>query len=190
MIDMLDTVNAQVQARAARLVDTIVKPRSVVEIGLGGGGFFTKMRRNVEFVGVDPSTTVVRTFNTRYAEPRRVIAYRGNVSMLPAPDACCDCVVTLGTVSRWHSSAAALGEFRRVLKPGGTLVLGFATNGEDPYPWDDPAERWQAIDESDVATMFSVSKFEAFYVEKFTDEPLVGDVRRKRDYTIVVADSV
>jgi len=62
----------------------------------------------------------------------------GSAERVPAPDASFDTVVTTFTLCSIPDAAAALGEMRRVLKPGGRLL--FIEHGRAP---DERVRAWQ-----------------------------------------------
>jgi len=58
---------------------------------------------------------------------------RGTAESLPHPDGCFDAVVTTVSFHHWTDKVAAVAEVRRVLRPGGLLVLS--------VPYDNPLRR-------------------------------------------------
>ncbi|HEX5841950.1 MAG TPA: class I SAM-dependent methyltransferase [Pseudomonas sp.] len=113
----------------------------VLEIGIGSG-------LNLEFydaakvsaiVGVDPSAEMQQLAKQRAAAisiPLQMIALE--LGQIQAPDASFDSIVCTFTLCTIPDAVAALGEMRRVLKPGGRLW--FCEHGMAP----DPAVlRWQ-----------------------------------------------
>ncbi|MDQ4119600.1 MAG: class I SAM-dependent methyltransferase, partial [Actinomycetota bacterium] len=55
----------------------------------------------------------------------RVRVGEGSAAATGLPDACADVVVSVNTVAIWPDLDAGLDELRRVLRPGGTLVLSW-----------------------------------------------------------------
>jgi ubiquinone/menaquinone biosynthesis C-methylase UbiE len=55
----------------------------------------------------------------------RVELRRGSVERLPFEDATFDKALAVNSMQVWSDAVAGLREIRRVLKPGGTVVLGF-----------------------------------------------------------------
>lgn len=62
---------------------------------------------------------------------------RGDAMSIPCKDESVDCVVSLSMVEHLTDPGAAIGEMLRVLKPGGTLGLGFPVRN----PWMDAGIR-------------------------------------------------
>jgi hypothetical protein len=73
-------------------------------------------------VGVDVDAASIGHATQRYA--RANLAYvRASVTSLPLADASVDLVVSFETIEHLEAQAAMLAEFRRVLSPGGALVV-------------------------------------------------------------------
>jgi ubiquinone/menaquinone biosynthesis C-methylase UbiE len=112
----------------------------VLEIGIGSGLNLPFYRREVEVVlGIDPSPELL-------ARARRQAAWvhfpvelcRGGAEELPLDDASVDSVVMTWTLCSVAEPARALGEIRRVLRPGGALL--FLEHGQAP---ERSVARWQ-----------------------------------------------
>ncbi|MGA4322386.1 class I SAM-dependent methyltransferase [Ectopseudomonas hydrolytica] len=113
----------------------------VLEIGIGSGlnlGFYDAQRVEV-VVGVDPSAEMQALARERAARcqvPVEMIAME--LGQIQAADASFDDIVCTFTLCTIPDAIAALGEMRRVLKPGGRLL--FCEHGLAP---DLPVVRWQ-----------------------------------------------
>ncbi len=107
----------------------IRKGDRVLEIGFGNGkhlGVAAAASRGFT-AGIDISETMVREAerrNRRLVDSGKMEISRGDVSSLPYGDDSFHKVYTLNTVYFWKDPGKALGEIRRVLKKGGTLVIG------------------------------------------------------------------
>src|SRR4029077_19648788 len=76
--------------------------------------------------GIDHSAASVaaaRAANARWLAGNRVDIQQGSVSDLPFPDSMFDVVTAVETHYYWPDLVADLREIRRVLKPGGRLVV-------------------------------------------------------------------
>jgi SAM-dependent methyltransferase len=96
---------------------------SVIEVGSGDGRSFEHYPAGVErLLAVEPDATA-RTAATERARkaaiPIDVVG--GSAEKLPAEDGAFDAAVLMGVLCSVGDPAAALGELRRVLRPGGEL---------------------------------------------------------------------
>ena len=107
----------------------------VLEVGCGGGlNFALYDAQNVTGVtGVDPSATL-RDMAVRQAlaAPARITVTEGVAESLPFDNAHFDSAVLTFTLCSVANPLQALGEIRRVLKPGGRLL--FCEHGRSPDP--------------------------------------------------------
>jgi SAM-dependent methyltransferase len=102
---------------------------AVLDVGCGGGRTISKLaaiavRGKVH--GIDYSEASVaasRRYNAQAIRAGRVEIHLADVAKLPFPDDTFDLVTGVETHFWWPDIAAGLREIRRVLKPGGTLIL-------------------------------------------------------------------
>lgn len=103
----------------------------ILEIGFGPGRTLEKLIRGLTrgFVaGVDPSELMVSAARKRLArhlEKGKSVVCRGEAARLPFPDGHFNKVFAVHVVYFLPDLSAALREMRRVLEPGGRLLLGF-----------------------------------------------------------------
>lgn len=106
----------------------------LADIGFGGGlGIELLLRRlpvgdGGRVHGVDVSETMVAAASRRFRDSvagGRLQLHVGAMEGLPLPDSAVDAAITLNTIYFVHDLPAAFGEVRRVLRPGGTLAVGF-----------------------------------------------------------------
>ena len=112
------------------LTHTTVESRfTVLDVGCGGGRTVSKlaaMAAQGKVHGIDYSEESVaasRRYNTQAIRAGRVEIHLVDVGKLPFPDNTYDLVTGVETHFWWPDIAAGLREIRRVLKPGGTLIL-------------------------------------------------------------------
>jgi len=126
------------RAERARLVS--LASGTVLEVGIGSG-------LNLPFYGpgvtrlyaVDPSVALCRLGRRRVKDARFPVEFlAASGEHIPLEDAMADTVVTTWSLCTIPDSARALGEIRRVLKPGGRLI--FIEHGRAPDPG---VEAWQ-----------------------------------------------
>ena len=112
------------------LTHTTVESRfTVLDVGCGGGRTISKlaaMAAQGKVHGIDYSEESVaasRRYNAQAIRVGRVEIHLADVGKLPFADNTFDLVTGVETHFWWPDIAAGLREIRRVLKPGGTLIL-------------------------------------------------------------------
>jgi ubiquinone/menaquinone biosynthesis C-methylase UbiE len=105
-----------------------VEPRRVLEVGPGEGELAERMRDELgcEVVAIDQSERMVELTRQRGIDARL-----GDVRELPFDDGEFDCAVAAWMLYHVPDIERALGELRRVLRPGGRLVA--VTNSRDHW---------------------------------------------------------
>jgi ubiquinone/menaquinone biosynthesis C-methylase UbiE len=98
----------------------------VLEVGFGGGGLLAMMlaRDARDLIGVDPSEAALARARRRF-RGKELQLLAGTVEALPLPAAGADKAASVNSLYFWEDLPAALVEIGRVLRPGGTLVLGW-----------------------------------------------------------------
>jgi ubiquinone/menaquinone biosynthesis C-methylase UbiE len=105
------------------------KQLTILDVGWGGGRTIEKLATLAsegKVYGIDYSATSVaaaRSTNAQWIEAGRVVIQQASVSRLPFPDATFDLVSAVETHYYWPHPTTDLREIRRVLKPGGKLVI-------------------------------------------------------------------
>lgn len=107
-----------------------IEPNStVLDIGCGGGvavGLLAAKASDGKVYGIDHSLDMVnlsRKVNKRLIRGGRVEIDHGSVSCLPYSDDMFDTATAFETIEFWPSLSEDLKEVKRVLKPGGTLLV-------------------------------------------------------------------
>lgn len=102
-------------------VSDLVSGRTVLDIGCGEGyGTAALATCAAVVVGIDYDTSVVRHATATYRTPAFVMA---NLAALPIQGTSIDVVVSLQVIEHVWDHAQFLHECRRVLRPGGRLVI-------------------------------------------------------------------
>ena len=107
----------------------------ILDVGCGGGININRMAKKAKKVyGIDYSEESVklsREVNQDLIKEGKVKVLEGNVQSLPFEDETFDIVTAFETVYFWPDIEKSFGEVKRVLKPGGTFLIGMETNGSD-----------------------------------------------------------
>ena len=93
----------------------------IVDLGCGEGSATYLVRR------LDPGNTVIgvdwSAMALKQAQARGVLVVQGGIDRLPLPDTSVDVVIMSELIEHLVDTDAAAEEARRVLRPGGTLLL-------------------------------------------------------------------
>jgi ubiquinone/menaquinone biosynthesis C-methylase UbiE len=172
VLDPSDEVNRHCIQLYHHLTSAVdVAGRDVLEVGCGRGGgsdFVARYLRPRSVTGVDIAHEAVDFCNSHYSAPG--LSYvQGDAEALKFPDAWFDVVINVESSHYYRSMARFLGEARRVLRPGGHLLLvDFRSRHDVP--------KWRA--------QFGTSGFEVVREETITPNifrALVLDNQRKLD---------
>jgi SAM-dependent methyltransferase len=102
----------------------------VLEIGFGNGREIPRVlssSSDLTYLGLDISETMVAeasSFNAATVAEGRVRLVAGSSTAIPVDQAAFDKALAVNTIYFWENPIADLKELRRVLRPGGLLVLG------------------------------------------------------------------
>lgn len=135
--EVLDAVAASLNVRASepamqaictRYMAQIALPSEarVLEIGSGTGATTKLIMQHIapaQLVGIDPSPVFLDMARDTFNENPRVSFAVGEAGATEQPDACFDLVIAHTVYSHLLDAEGALAEARRVLKPGGELVI-------------------------------------------------------------------
>ena len=116
-----------------------IKPDDIVlDVGCGGGININRMAEKAKKVyGVDYSIESVklsREVNRDLIGQGKVEVLEGDVQSLPFEDNTFDIITAFETVYFWPNIEKSFGEVKRVLKAGGTFMMGMESNGSDNIP--------------------------------------------------------
>lgn len=110
----------------AQFIGDVSRLRTL-EVACGRGGFVRKLARSSTLsCGMDFSRAAIAIGHQRWSEldgGSPACFLQGDAQVLPFPDAAFDLVVSCETIEHLPNPDAALREFYRVTKPGGTLFL-------------------------------------------------------------------
>ena len=121
--------NKKLNQYAVQALD--VQPHDrILDMGFGGGVSFKLILANIasgNLTGLDPSATMLSRARKQWARPLasgRLRLAPGSVDKHPFADEAFDKCLTVNTIYFWPNLKAGLKEIKRVLRPGGKLVIG------------------------------------------------------------------
>lgn len=163
---LMNRGNRDLNARAIDLLD--VRPGDrVLDLGFGGGATFpVLLRRGGTVIGVDRAGDMVHAARDRYrteVAAGRVVVQAGDIAALPLEDGGADRILTVNTIYFWPDLPPALRELRRVLVPGGRIVIGIRDGSvmdrvtPDLFTLRTPAEICDALSAAGFADAHAVS---------------------------------
>jgi len=99
----------------------------LLEVGCGGGAFLhDALKSGCKAAAIDHSSDMIRVaceLNQEAIQQKRLEIREGDAGSLPFPDGTFSCAVMTGVFGFISEPVKALAEIRRVLAPGGRLVL-------------------------------------------------------------------
>src|SRR5688572_480585 len=131
-------MNGRHDTIVALLRDLALPPGArVLDAGCGPGNLLAEFARKSETVfALDASPRMLQVARSHIDEAKceNVRFNVGSITALPFADASFDLVCSAGVIEYLHTPEGAIAEFRRVLKPGGILLLP-TTNVLAPAHW-------------------------------------------------------
>ena len=118
----------------------------LVELGCGHGATLAKAAQVIttgSLAGVDFSPVMIahaKKRNRALVNAGRISLHLGNTDQLPFPDGAFTAALSVHTIYFWQDPAAHLKEVRRILAPGGRLMLGFRSAEDDDFVASYPSE--------------------------------------------------
>lgn len=115
-------IESTVRETLARL--TPAPDAQMLDVGCGTGAMLRALADRyprATLSGIDPVPAMLAVARQRL--PAHVELYAGWAESLPFTDACFDVIVSNSAFHYFRQPSVALGEMRRVLRPGGTLVI-------------------------------------------------------------------
>lgn len=117
----------------------------LLEIGVGTGRIAIPLAaQGYRYVGVDISLDMMARLRERLHPGLVVELLRADATALPLRDASVDGAVAVHVLHLIAGWERAVAELRRVIRPGGTLALGF-NDSREQTPTGALRERWQTI---------------------------------------------
>jgi ubiquinone/menaquinone biosynthesis C-methylase UbiE len=169
----LNKVNARVNAIALDRLELRPTDR-VLDVGFGGGLMLRQVLDRLpagSAAGVEVSEPMLRLARRTFRheiDAGRLEVKPGSASAIPYADATFDKASAVNTVHFWPEPAAGLREVRRVLKPGGVLVVALRPR--------DYLERirftkygFTAFEEHELRGLLEAAGFHAIRIERGDD---------------------
>ena len=97
----------------------------VIDVGCGSGRYLQRLAQHpaLRLLGLDLSAGMLADLARTWPAPlRRPPCAVADAQALPLPDAACDVVLAMHMLYHVPDMRRAIGEFRRVLRPGGVLL--------------------------------------------------------------------
>ncbi|MDX1744930.1 MAG: methyltransferase domain-containing protein [Halobacteriales archaeon] len=114
---------ADMRSEAVELADIDTDDR-VLDVGCGTGYATEALLAEAEDVhGLDQSAHQLDQAFAKFGRRGPVRFYRGDAERLPFRDDSFDVVWSSGSIEYWPDPVATLAEFRRVVRPGGTVLV-------------------------------------------------------------------
>jgi ubiquinone/menaquinone biosynthesis C-methylase UbiE len=135
--------------------------QTLLDVGCGTGQLLTAVaetRPQVQLAGVDVSRGMLNVARRRVPSARLI---QGRVEQLPVPGGSVDWLVTTSVFHYVQEPFAARREFRRVLRPGGTLVL---TDWSADYPTMRLQARWSKATDRSFRHVYTALELQAILV--------------------------
>ena len=126
-----DKVVRSVRGALTTALKRLDRPR-LLDLGAGSGRFgWPFVAAGDDYVGVDLSAGMLRVFAEHSAGGRRAILVQADGRALPFADACFDAVLLIAVFGGLTDWRAMVDEARRVLRPGGAIMIGRTAAPED-----------------------------------------------------------
>jgi ubiquinone/menaquinone biosynthesis C-methylase UbiE len=139
--DVMGSVyNRRIYEAITELYDRIVRelemrgPARILDAGAGQGYISVMLASKnpeLQMTGIDYSLMQVREAE-KYRVQRKIVNcsfQQGNVMDIRFPDETFDAAVSVGSIKHWPDALRGLAEIRRVLKPGGRLIVSETDQG-------------------------------------------------------------
>ncbi len=152
-----------------RLLTLVPEGVAVLEIGIGTGGLLTELaERASQLIGVDHSPAMLEEARRRLTDKgvSGVELRLGEMSHLPLPDASVGCVVANMVLHHAADPAAVLTEIRRVLTPGGILLLADLARHEREAAREQLADQWLGFEENELREWLKLAGFTIVTIEQ------------------------
>jgi len=156
-----------------RLLALVPPGGTVLEIGIGTGGLLAELgTRAARVIGVDHSPAMLEEARRRLVQNGAgAIELRlGEMTHLPLPDASAGCVVANMVLHHAANPTVVLAEIRRVLAPGGVLLLADLARHEREAAREQLADQWLGFEEAEMGSWLAAAGFAHIHCERVEGE--------------------
>ena len=157
-----------------RLLSDVPEGKTVVEIGFGAGSLLPALAaRSATVIGVDHSPAMLEEARRRLALSglNGIDLRLGEMTHLPLPDRSADCAVLNMVLHHAADPPAVLDEIRRVLTPGGVLVLADLARHEREWVRERLADQWLGFGEEELTAWLESAGFAEVRTERIEGGP-------------------
>jgi ubiquinone/menaquinone biosynthesis C-methylase UbiE len=139
----------------------------ILDVGCGPGMMTEHcLSRGFEFFGVDISQGMITLCNERFGHLPPAHFSVGRVQRLHFPNDCFDVALCMGVLEYVDDAKSAIAELRRVLKPGGLLLISCLNDFSPYWVWDRLDRKIQALPPSHRTDSPRIRMFRAAAVER------------------------
>ena len=152
-----------------KLLSLMPEQSSVVEIGLGTGGLLPALTaKGCRVIGVDHSPAMLEEARCRLAHDRvsGVELRLGEMTHLPLSDAAVDAALVNMVLHHAADPPSVLAEIRRVIVPGGLIVLADLARHEREWVRERLADQWLGFEEAELKGWLTAAGFAGVHCER------------------------
>lgn len=189
--DWLNENNKQANANTIALL-CVEAGNRVLEIGGGSGRTVPDIiaqAEDVHYTGIDISPTMIEgasRFNAAAVAAGRASFHLGSAERMPFTDASFDRIFSIGVIHFWTDPDIALAEVRRVLRPGGFLLMGCLAPRDAP-DFARPEYGFHLRDADAWASLCRTAGFLAVNAETFESAQITPSGAPTKRYSIRLA---
>tara|TARA_R110001599_G_scaffold38553_3_gene118131 strand:+ start:1373 stop:2197 length:825 start_codon:yes stop_codon:yes gene_type:complete len=190
----LDQLHIGGVAASTRLLERLnpATHGKVLDIGAGLGGLMRQgAMLGFQMTGLDIThgfSTLNKALSTRAMQPGTppLAWVTGNASALPFADSSFDALLFQHSLMNMPDAARVLAESRRVLRPGGQLVMHEVVSGPNvaqlhyPVPWAASSEHSHLLNLAELTRLLETGGFRLEHVEDWSDMALAWRQRQRQ----------
>ena len=124
-----------------------------------GTGFMTEglRRRGVNVIAIDQSEAMLAEMRRKFGETQAIDFRLGTAERLPVDDGAVDYAFANMCLHHVDDPAGAIAEMRRILKPGGTLVITDLDAHRFDFLRTEHHDRWMGFERGDIQQWFEAA---------------------------------